>query len=160
MIAPCQPQPVQLYFDRHSQVVTAGGTAAFGVTVISRDSRACGWVYFEPASTLPQGWFTEFEPFGFDTVSSDGGMGILSAGVPGYALAVTAKNENFARGEAKIPGAVPSALRVRMKVRADERIESDATSTHFLILSCANADNLAVKFTFDGELEIQVGSEQ
>ncbi|WP_164008578.1 NEW3 domain-containing protein [Pyxidicoccus trucidator] len=66
VIAPCQTQPIQLYFDRQSQTVTAGDTAAFGVTVINRDSRACGWVYFEPASTLPQGWFTEYDAFGFD----------------------------------------------------------------------------------------------
>ena len=66
VIAPCTTQPIQVFFDRGSQVVTAGDTAAFGVTVINRDSRACGWVYFEPASTLPEGWLTEYDPFGFD----------------------------------------------------------------------------------------------
>ncbi|MFP2933240.1 hypothetical protein ACLESO_50465, partial [Pyxidicoccus sp. 3LG] len=66
VIAPCTTQPIQVLFDRGSQVVTAGDTAAFGVTVINRDSRACGWVYFEPASTLPAGWLTEYDQFGFD----------------------------------------------------------------------------------------------
>ena len=66
VIAPCQTAPIEVRFDRQSQVVNAGDTAAFGVTVISRDSRACGWVYFEPASALPQGWATEYDPFGFD----------------------------------------------------------------------------------------------
>ncbi|WP_163989957.1 NEW3 domain-containing protein [Pyxidicoccus caerfyrddinensis] len=66
VIAPCQTAPIEVRFDRQSQVVTAGDTAAFGVTLINHDSRACGWVYFEPASTLPQGWTTEYDQFGFD----------------------------------------------------------------------------------------------
>ncbi|NMO20616.1 hypothetical protein HPC49_24925 [Pyxidicoccus fallax] len=66
VIAPCQKAPLEVRFDRQSQVVTAGGTAAFGITLVSHDSRACGYAYFEPASTLPEGWTTEYDRFGFD----------------------------------------------------------------------------------------------
>ncbi|QSQ20426.1 hypothetical protein JY651_34990 [Pyxidicoccus parkwayensis] len=66
VIAPCQTSPVEVRFERGSQVVSAGDTAAFGVTVINHDTRACGWMYFEPTSTLPQGWSTDYDQFGFD----------------------------------------------------------------------------------------------
>ncbi|NNB94150.1 hypothetical protein HI113_09570 [Corallococcus exiguus] len=66
VIAPCQQVPIEVRFDRASQAVSAGDTAAFGVTLVNHDSRACGWWYFEPASTLPAGWATDYDPYGFD----------------------------------------------------------------------------------------------
>lgn len=66
VIPPCQTAPLLVSLTPASQVVTAGSVATFRVTMTSQDSRACGYVYFEPASTLPEGWTTEFEEFGFD----------------------------------------------------------------------------------------------
>lgn len=66
VIEPCQTAPIEVQVEPRSQVVTVGTTAEFTVNLVSRDSRACGWLYFEPTSTLPEGWSTEYDPYGFD----------------------------------------------------------------------------------------------
>lgn len=66
VIAPCQTAPIQVSMAPPTQTVAPGSIIAFYVELVSQDSRACGWVYFEPASALPGGWLTEYEPYGFD----------------------------------------------------------------------------------------------
>jgi hypothetical protein len=96
--------------------------------------------------------------FGFDDALAevDGGLVIHDAGFgSSYALSARAVNDDLSRGVINFQQ-VPAALRVRLKVRADERARVDATSTHFIIVTCDNGDNLTGKLTFDGEITVAI----
>ncbi|MCP3135927.1 NEW3 domain-containing protein [Pyxidicoccus xibeiensis] len=118
VIAPCARQPIQVYFDRGSQVVTAGDTAAFGVTVINRDSRACGWGYFEPASTLPAGWTTEYDQFGFDVEAGGSFEFTMYKAVPADAQGTYAVDVQLLREGYEVEATATASVEVNPCVRA------------------------------------------
>jgi M6 family metalloprotease-like protein len=160
VIAPCQPQPVQVYFDRQSQTVTAGGTAAFGVTVINHDSRACGWAYFEPASTLPQGWTTDYDMYGFDVEAGGSFTFTMYKQVPQDAQGTYGVDVQVLREGYTVEGTATATVTVNPCVRAAPTftalpatldVEPGATASY--TLSVTNHDAaLCDASTFDFDL--------
>ncbi|HZI15085.1 MAG TPA: NEW3 domain-containing protein [Myxococcus sp.] len=81
VVPPCQTAPIQVSHTP-SQTVSPGGTVAIYAEVTSQDTRACGWVYYEPASSMPEGWETFFEPYGFDIPAGGNRSFVMYKSVP------------------------------------------------------------------------------
>ncbi len=118
VIEPCQTAPLEVRIDQQPQVVTAGTTAVFGLTLISHDSRACGWVYFEPASTLPQGWSTDFDPWGFDIEAGTSQTLTMYKAVPADAQGPYAVDVQLLRDGYGVETTATTTVRVDSCVRA------------------------------------------